>query len=87
MVTNQGCQETIQSENAGKFSIKIVQLRLCKVRSQSRGALTHCGLVTPYGTENWVNTGSGNGLMPGSTKPLPEPPGIKPLPEPMLTYH
>ena len=29
-------------------------------------------------TEIWVNTGSGNGLLPDSTKPLPEP---------MLTYH
>ena len=28
--------------------------------------------------EIWVNTGSGNGLLPDSTKPLPEP---------MLTYH
>ena len=26
----------------------------------------------------WVNIGSGNGLLPDSTKPLPEP---------MLTYH
>ena len=29
-------------------------------------------------TWNWVNIGSGNGLMPDGTKPLPEP---------MLTYH
>ena len=29
-------------------------------------------------TEIWVNTGSGNGLLPDSTKPLPEP---------MLTDH
>ena len=29
-------------------------------------------------TENWVNIGSGNGLLPDGTKPLPEP---------MLTYH
>ena len=28
--------------------------------------------------EIWVNTGSGNGLLPDGTKPLPEP---------MLTYH
>ena len=28
--------------------------------------------------ENWVNIGSGNGLLPDGTKPLPEP---------MLTYH
>ena len=29
-------------------------------------------------TENWVNIGSGNGLLPKGTKQLPEP---------MLTYH
>ena len=30
--------------------------------------LTHCGLVT---AEIWVNIGSGNGLLPDCTKPLP----------------
>ena len=40
--------------------------------------LTHCGLVTHMGTEIWVNIGSGNGLLPDGTKPLPEP---------MLTDH
>ena len=39
-------------------------------------SLTHCGLVTPLAI--WVNIGSGNGLLPDSTKPLPEP---------MLIYH
>ena len=29
-------------------------------------------------TQIWVNDGSGNGLLPDGTKPLPEP---------MLTYH
>ena len=29
-------------------------------------------------TQNWVNRGSGNGLLPDGTKPLPEP---------MLTYN
>ena len=33
--------------------------------------LTHCGIVTLYGI--LVNIGSGNGLVPDSTKPLPEP--------------
>ena len=28
--------------------------------------------MTPYG-EIWVNIGSGNGLLPDGTKPLPEP--------------
>ena len=37
--------------------------------------LTHWGLVMP---QIWVNIGSGNGLLPDGTKPLPEP---------MLTYH
>ena len=38
-------------------------------------SLTHCGLVTK---QIWVNIGSGNGLLPDGTKPLPEP---------MLTYN
>ena len=41
----------------------------------SRSTLTHWGLVS---TKIWVNFGSGNGLLPDGTKPLPEP---------MLTYH
>ena len=40
--------------------------------------LTHWGLVTPYGDIDLVNIGSGNGLLPDGTKPLPES---------MLTYH
>ena len=40
--------------------------------------LTHWGLMTPTDiTDLFVNTGSGNGLLPDGTKPLPEP---------MLTY-
>ena len=35
--------------------------------------LTHSGLVAPYGDKIWVNIGSGNGLLPDGTKPLPEP--------------
>ena len=40
----------------------------------------HCGLVMPYSDRELgqVNIGSGNGLVPEATKPLPEP---------MLTYH
>ena len=34
--------------------------------------LTHC-LVTPYGVTFLVNIVSGNGLLPGGTKPLPGP--------------
>ena len=33
--------------------------------------LTHCGLVTPYGYIGLVNIGSGKGLLPDGTKPLP----------------
>ena len=40
--------------------------------------LTHCGLVMPYGELDLGQQGSGNGLVPDGTKPLPEP---------MLTYH
>ena len=37
-------------------------------------ALTHCGLVTPYGNIKLGETlASGNGLLPYNTKPLPEP--------------
>ena len=39
----------------------------------SMTVLTHCGLVMPYSDIIWVNIGSGNGLMPDGTKPLPEP--------------
>ena len=44
-----------------------------------RGVMvTYSGLVTPYGDRDLVYIGSGNGLLPGGTKPLPEP---------MLTGH
>ena len=39
--------------------------------------LFHCGLVKPY-TQIWDSIGSGNGLLPVGTKPLPEP---------VLAYH
>ena len=35
--------------------------------------LTHCGLVLHMPSVILVNTGSGNGLLPDNTKPLPEP--------------
>ena len=34
--------------------------------------ITHCRLMM-VATEMVVNTGSGNGLVPDGTKPLPEP--------------
>ena len=41
----------------------------------------HWGIGEKWGhmaTEIWVNIGSGNGLLPDGTEPLPDP---------MLTYH
>ena len=35
--------------------------------------LTHCDPVTSYGIIAFVNIGSGNGLLPDGTKPLPKP--------------
>ena len=49
-----------------------------KSPAQKCPLLTHWGLVTPYASENWVNIGSGNDLLPDGTKPLLEP---------MLIYH
>ena len=45
---------------------------------RSGEGLTHGGLATPYGDRTLVNIGSGNGLLPDGTQPLPEP---------MLTDH
>ena len=45
------------------------------VNINNMSTLTHWGLMA---TEIWVNIGSGNGLLPDGTKPLPEP---------MLTDH
>ena len=70
-------------------------------RSQVFQDLTLCGLVMPYiVTEDWINIGSSNGLLPSGTKPLTEPMlssksvrssrlpgGTKPLTEPMLRYN
>ena len=39
---------------------------------------THCVLLTSYGSTNMINNGSGNGVLPNGTKPLPEP---------ILTFH
>ena len=44
------------------------------VLHDNEARLTHWGLVTSYGERDpWVNIGSGNGLLPDGTKPLPEP--------------
>ena len=45
---------------------KIVSVIICYDQ------LTHYGLVVPYGIIELVNVGSGNGLLPDSTSPLPE---------------
>ena len=46
---------------------------LATLMSKVNSILTYCGLVTPYGDKVQVNIGSGNGLLPDGTKPLPEP--------------
>ena len=43
-----------------------------------KNILTHWGRVTPFGGIDLGQIGSGNGLLPDGTKPLPET---------MLTYH
>ena len=54
--------------------------KFLKLQSHLPGTneLTHCGLVAPYADIDMGQPGSGNGLLPDGTKPLPEP---------MLTYH
>ena len=59
-------QMPVYSTTHPKFQVKFLSL------------LTHWGLVTPHGIGDLGNTGSGNGLLPDDTKPLPEP---------VLTYH
>ena len=55
------------------------QRYLCvSVMLSEASSWSHWGLLTPYGDIDLVNTGSGNGLSPDGTKPLPEP---------VLTYH
>ena len=53
-----------------------------EVEVSNIGFITVHGLsechITPIRWQIWVNIGSGNGLLPDGTKPLPEP---------MLTYH
>ena len=56
------------------FTRSVHELNHCSDMCLEITLLTHCGLVA----ENWVNIGSGNGLLPDGTKPLPEP---------MLIYH
>ena len=47
-------------------------------RHSASEELTHCVLMTPYVDKRRVNFDSGNRLLPGSTKTLPNP---------VLTYH
>ena len=42
-------------------------------RTALRLELSHWDLVTPFGDMDLANIGSGNGLLPDGTKPLPEP--------------
>ena len=45
----------------------------CPQISSHHNALTHCGLVMPYGDINLDQICSGYGLLPDSTNPLLEP--------------
>ena len=50
----------------------------CHLASLEDNGFSHCGLVMPYGNidpcQHWLRQlGSGNGLSPDGTKPLPEP--------------
>ena len=65
----------MQNKHEKKMSFFFCSNEKKKVGYGENMSLTHCGLMTP---EVWVNTGSGNGLLPDGTKPFPEP---------MLTYH
>ena len=63
----------------GHFSVeKWLKMQYVSVFSKriSHKGFTHCGLV--MSCDNSVNIGSSNGLLPGGTKPLPEP---------VLSYH
>ena len=53
-------------------------LKTCFSDPRCTYLLTHCGLVTLYGSMVFVNVGSDNVLVSS---------GIKPLPESMLTHH
>ena len=52
------------------------QVRSWQFHWHTQGELTHCVLI--IAAHNLVNIGSGIGLVPNSTKPLPEP---------VFTYH
>ena len=59
----------------GQMQAFLVDKHVIKsARSYRCDVLTHCGLVTPYGII-YLNKkiGSGNGLLPVGTNPLPEP--------------
>ena len=64
------------------FSFKKMHLKMLSWKWRpfcfGLNVLTHCGLVRPYGDIDRDSIGSGNGLLPDSTEPIPEP---------VLTYH
>ena len=59
-----------QKDRRGDSSIPPFQLRWYNRWAGYKNRLTHCGLVTALISGN---IGSGNGLLPDATKPLPEP--------------
>ena len=75
-----------EQERLSLQSLEVITDALLEIMEVREEMLTHCGLMTPCGDEEWrlkvtwiwVNISSGNGLLPDGTKPLPEP---------MLTCH
>ena len=61
--------------NVGEIFINYFLFRTCIDIIRKMGTIS---TRSQYVTLIWVNIGSGNGLLPDGTKPLPEP---------MLTYH
>ena len=59
-----------------QFSFEKMHLKMSSAKWQpfywGLNVLTHCGLVMSYGILDSINIGSGNGLLPDGTKPLPE---------------
>ena len=68
-----------------KFVITLLYQNIVSQDHSVKCSLTHCGLVTPHGTEIWANIASGNGLLPDGTKPLPEPMLNFEMPQPSIT--
>ena len=58
-------------ENPVRMIFNNCVLQFCYILGYMRNELTHCGLLTA--SWNLVDIASGNGLLPDSTKALPQP--------------